>query len=78
MALSRLVSSYLYLRRNVEGTGNKFVDDFHNGYINFGWDNVDKEIKLSERTITPNNSRAAMMGILRLMLGCKLPGNYPV
>merc|ERR1711935_556354 len=42
--------------RDVEGTGNEFVDDFH------------EETKLSKRAIELNNGRAAMMGILGLMV----------
>jgi len=54
--------------RNVEGTGNEFVGDFRNGYIDFGWDTFDEEEKLSKRAIELNNGRAAMMGILGLMV----------
>ena len=54
--------------RDVEGTSNKFVGNFRNGYIDFGWDNFDKETKLSKRTIELNNGRATMMGILSLVV----------
>ena len=54
--------------RDVEGTGNEFVGDFCNGYIDYGWDDFDKETKLSKRAIELNNSRAAMLGILGLMV----------
>ena len=54
--------------RDVEGTGNEFVGDFRNGYIDFGWDTFDEEEKLSKRAIELNNGRAAMMGILGLMV----------
>mmetsp|Transcript_20106 Transcript_20106/g.28493 ORF Transcript_20106/g.28493 Transcript_20106/m.28493 type:complete len:210 (-) Transcript_20106:289-918(-) len=54
--------------RDIEGTGNEFVGDFRNGYIDFGWDDFDEEEKLSKRAIELNNGRAAQMGILGLMV----------
>ena len=35
----------------VKETGNKFVWDFNNGYIDFDWDHFDEEIKLFKRAI---------------------------
>jgi hypothetical protein len=54
--------------RDVPGTGNEFVGDFRNGYIDFGWDSFDEETKLQKRAVELNNGRAAMMGILGLMV----------
>jgi hypothetical protein len=63
-------------------TGGEFPGDFRNGYIDFGWDTFDEETKLSKRAIELNNGRAAMMGLLGLMVHDKLgnvetlfPGN---
>merc|ERR1711966_514754 len=58
--------------RDVEGTGNEHVGDFRNGYIDFGWDDFDEETKLRKRAIELNNSRAAMFGILGLMVHEKI------
>merc|ERR1719223_2266017 len=50
----------------------EFVGDFRNGAIDFGWDTFDEETKLAKRAIELNNGRAAMMGILGLMVHEKL------
>ena len=49
-------------------TGGEFVGDFRNGAIDFGWDSFDEETKLQKRAIELNQGRAAMMGILGLMV----------
>mmetsp|Transcript_40065 Transcript_40065/g.96739 ORF Transcript_40065/g.96739 Transcript_40065/m.96739 type:complete len:211 (+) Transcript_40065:167-799(+) len=54
--------------KDIPGTGNEFVGDFRNGYIDFGWDEFDEETKLEKRAVELNNGRAAMMGILGLMV----------
>merc|ERR1711966_437074 len=59
----------------------EFPGDHRNGALDYGWDNFDEATKLKKRTIELNNGRAAMMGILGLMvheqLGVTiLPGNY--
>ena len=57
---------------------NEFVGDFRNGALDFGWDTFDEETKLSKRAIELNNGRAAMMGILGLMVHEQLGGSLPV
>ena len=54
--------------RDIEGTGNEFVGDFCNGYIDSGWDEFDEEKKLFKRGVELINGRAAMLGILGLMV----------
>merc|ERR1712194_712931 len=58
--------------KDVPGTGNEFVGDFRNGHIDLGWDTFDEEEKLSKRAIELNNGRAAMTGILGLMVHEKI------
>jgi len=58
--------------KDVPGAGNEFIGDFRNGYIDFGWDDFDEEEKLSKRAIELNNGRAAMTGILGLMVHEKI------
>jgi hypothetical protein len=54
--------------RDVPGTGNEFIGDFRNGYIDFGWDTFSEEEKLQKRAVELNNGRAAQLGILGLMV----------
>ena len=53
-------------------TGGEFVGDFRNGFIDYGWDSFDEETKFQKRAIELNQGRAAMMGILALMVHEKL------
>mmetsp|Transcript_35320 Transcript_35320/g.42155 ORF Transcript_35320/g.42155 Transcript_35320/m.42155 type:complete len:197 (-) Transcript_35320:142-732(-) len=53
-------------------TGGEFIGDFRNESLDFGWDTFDDDTKLSKRAIELNNGRAAMMGILALMVHEKL------
>ena len=46
----------------------EFVGDFRNGAIDFGWDTFDAETQFKKRAIELNQGRAAMMGILALMV----------
>jgi len=59
-------------------TGGEFVGDFRNGFIDFGWDTFDEETKYQKRAIELNNGRAAMMGILALMMHEKLGDAYVI
>ena len=53
---------------NSDITGeSEFKGDFRNG-LDFGWDKQTDEWKIKKRTIEINNGRAAMMGILGLMV----------
>lgn len=49
-------------------TGGEFPGDFRNNFIDFGWDSFDDETKLKKRAIELNQGRAAMMGLLGLMV----------
>ena len=59
-------------------TGGEFPGDFRNEALDFGWDTFDEEAKLSKRGIELNNGRAAMMGILGLMVHEQLGGSIPI
>merc|ERR1712111_127155 len=71
MGLAQLIILIAFLElavmKDVTGTG-EFPGDFRNGYIDFGWDKFSEEQKLQKRGIELNNGRAAMMGILGLMV----------
>ena len=67
----------LFVMKDVTGE-NEFVGDFRNGALDFGWDNFDEDTKLQKRAIELNNGRAAMMGILGLMVHEKLGGELPL
>eukprot|EP00548_Thalassiothrix_antarctica_P005582 CAMPEP_0194133390 /NCGR_PEP_ID=MMETSP0152-20130528/3584_1 /TAXON_ID=1049557 /ORGANISM="Thalassiothrix antarctica, Strain L6-D1" /LENGTH=199 /DNA_ID=CAMNT_0038828703 /DNA_START=63 /DNA_END=662 /DNA_ORIENTATION=- len=53
-------------------TGGEFIGDFRNGFIDYGWDKLDKGTQTEKRAIELNQGRAAMMGILALMVHEKL------
>ena len=67
----------LFVMKSYPDRGNEFPGDFRNGALDWGWSDFTDEQKLQKRAIELNNGRAAMMGILGLMvheqLGVALP-----
>ena len=59
-------------------TGGEFPGDFRNGALDFGWDTFDEETQAFKRGVELNNGRAAMMGILGLMVHEQLGGSIPI
>jgi len=75
-----LILALEFIMRDNTGTG-EFVGDFRSDALDYGWDTFDEEEKLSKRAIELNNGRAAMFGILGVMvheqlgnLGTVIPG----
>ena len=50
----------------------EFPGDFRNGALDYGWDTFDEETQAFKRGVELNNGRAAMLGILGLMIHEKL------
>jgi hypothetical protein len=67
----------LFVMKDVTGLG-EFPGDFRNGALDFGWNTFSEETKLKKRAIELNNGRAAMMGILGLMVHEQLGGELPL
>ena len=67
----------LFVMKDVTGEG-EFPGDFRNGALDFGWDSFSEETKLQKRAVELNNGRAAMMGILGLMVHEQLGGSLPI
>jgi len=59
-------------------TGGEFVGDFRNDALDLGWDTFDEETQLFKRGVELNNGRAAMLGILGLMVHEQLGGVLPI
>jgi hypothetical protein len=64
----------LAVMKDVTGEA-EFAGDFRNGALDFGWDTFGPQTKLRKRAIELNNGRAAMMGILGLMVHEQIDGN---
>jgi len=61
----------LFFMKEVDDSA-EFPGDFRNGWIDYGWESWDEDTQYSKRGIELNNGRAAMMGILGLMVHEKL------
>ena len=66
----------LFVMKDVTGLS-EFEGDIRNGF-DFGWDTFTEEEKLQKRAIELNNGRAAMMGILGLMVHEELGTAVPL
>lgn len=64
--------------KDIPGTGNEFPGDLRNGVGPAQWDKWDEATKLQKRGVELNNGRAAMMGILGLMVHEQLHTNLPI
>jgi len=67
----------LAVMKDVTGTG-EFPGDFRNDSLDYGWDKFSEETKLQKRGVELNNGRAAMLGILGLMVHEQLGGVLPI
>jgi hypothetical protein len=66
----------LLAMKDVNGTG-EFPGDFRNGG-DYGWSKWSPETQKAKRSVELNNGRAAMMGILGLMVHEQLGSNMPL
>merc|ERR1719327_864079 len=70
--------AFLEIRVMTDVTGeSEFRGDFRNGY-DFGWAKQSEEWKLQKRAVELNQGRAAMCGILGLMVHEQLGGSVPI
>ena len=56
----------------------EFPGDLRNGTFQASWDKWNDAQKLKKRAVELNNGRAAMMGILGLMVHEQLGGSVPI
>ncbi|KAK1732932.1 chlorophyll a-b binding domain-containing protein [Skeletonema marinoi] len=69
---------FLELKVMTDVTGDsQFAGDFRNGF-DFGWDKQSPEWQEQKRAVELNQGRAAMMGILGLMVHEQLGGELPI
>ena len=66
----------IVVMKDITGTGES-VGDFRNDFIDFGWDSLSPEEQERKQAIELNNGRAAMMGILGLVVHELLPSHDP-
>ena len=66
-----------FVMKDVTGES-EIPGDFRNGSLDYGWDTFDEETKLVKRGVELNNGRAAMLGILGLMVHEQLGGEVPI
>jgi hypothetical protein len=66
----------LAVMKDITGDG-EFVGDFRNDAVDFGWDTFSPEEQERKRAIELNQGRAAMMGILGLLVHEMLPSHDP-
>uniref|UniRef100_A0A7S0BXI9 Uncharacterized protein n=1 Tax=Proboscia inermis TaxID=420281 RepID=A0A7S0BXI9_9STRA len=67
----------LVVMKDITGDS-EFIGDFRNGAIDFGWDDFSAEEKMQKRSIELSNGRAAMIGILGLLVHEQIGGNLPL
>lgn len=68
MAITILLAEIVNREAPWSGVKAEFPGDYRNGAIDYGWDKFSDADKLKKRSIELNNGRAAMMGILGLMV----------
>merc|ERR1711933_128643 len=67
----------LFVMKDITGEG-EFPGDFRNGFIDYGWDTFDFEEQESKRRIELSNGRAAMIGVLIILVADQVGYNLPI